>query len=620
MNRHPVPWTAYRVDDLFWNPRLHGNLTRTLLSQWDRLHETGRLAALGIWDSNDPAPGPHAFFDSDVAKWLEALAYHLACRPEPELRTKAERIIAGYEAIQQPDGYCNQAFVDRPDQRWTNLQDGHELYCAGHLIEAGVAWFQGLHEWRLLNLVEKLADHIEQRFGPEGIPGIPGHPEIELALVRLAKATDNPRRRQLARTFVDRRGQKPSWFELETVARGETVRRTDQFRYYQAHLPVREVTTVEGHAVRALYLLAGMVELGDDDPSLAAAVETWWGNAVARRMFVTGGFGSNHQGEVFTHDFDLPNREAYAETCASIAGALVARGLLTRRLRGRDADALEVILYNGMLAGLGLDGERYYYANPLTVQPGIDNFHKGYQTMATTTPARQKWYKCSCCPPNIARVLASLGGYVADANEAALDIHLYVGGTFSTGDWRVRLTGDYVWQGKSALAVDAAPSDLAAIRFRLPGWRTKADLRLNGEPLSLTEVDGYAVIVRHWQAGDQVDLDFGIAPRRVHADPRIPDNAGYVAIQRGPLIYCLEQCDHEADLFTLSLHDDSTLADEPCYLAPGAMAVVADGLMRSASTLYSFEPPSRSPCRLRFIPFSFWANRDVSAMRVWVPR
>lgn len=618
--RHAIPWTDVLIDDPFWTPRLETLVAHTLPSQWSQLHDAGRLALLGIWDGEGKAPPTHRFYDSDIAKWLEAVAYAQAWHPDAGLRSKADRIIAGYEVIQQPDGYCNQSFLDDPDGRWGNLRDDHELYCAGHLMEAAVAWKQAVGDDRLLHVAKRFAEHIWKRFGPDGEPGIPGHPEIELALIRLAVATDEPRWRTLARLFIDRRGRAPHWFEREARARGETPDSRWGRSYHQAGRPVRDIDTIEGHAVRALYLLAGMVDLGNDDPTLAQAAEAWWRNTIERRMYITGAFGSHHEGEIFTSDFDLPNREAYAETCASIAGALVARRMLSRDPAGRDGDVLERCLFNGMLAGLSIDGEHYYYANPLLVQPGIDNFHKGYQAPDAIAIERQRWYGCCCCPSNIARVMASLGGYVADVDENGLDLHLPIGCRIDHGGWRVRVEGDYAWQGRISVRVDDAPADKQRLRLRLPAWRQTSEIALSGHAVEFSEEDGYAVLIREWAPGDRIDADFGIGARRCYADPHISDDACRVAVQRGPLVYCLEQCDHSTDLFRLRLPDEATFSEAPCDLVPGAVALRAEGRTLAADALYGFREPEAETCELRFVPFPLWGNREVSAMEVWVPR
>ena len=619
-DRHSIPWSDVRIADAFWGPRLATLASTTLRSQWTRLHESGRLAPLGIWHGEGEAPPTHRFYDSDIAKWLEAVACAQAWHPDAELRARGEEVIAGYERIQMDDGYCNQAYIDAPNERWTNLRDAHELYCAGHLMEAAVAW-HAIGEDRLLRVMQQVCEHIWQAFGPDGRPGYGGHPEIELALVRMAKACDEPRWRELARLIQDRRGDDPKYFDAEAEARGATpFGQHWGGNYHQADVPVRENDTIDGHAVRALYLLAGMEDLRDSDDALAAAADTWWANAVEQRMYVTGAFGSNSQGEVFTRDYDLPNREAYAETCASIAGAMVARRRLARRLDGRDGDVLERCLHNGMPAGLALDGEHYYYANPLYVQPGIDMFKKGLTSGEPGEHARPAWYGCACCPPNIARTLAGLGGYVASIDESGLDLHLHIGCTLEHGGWKLRCGGDYVWQGQACIEIERAPAAEQELRLRLPGWRLASGITLNGESVAIEERDGYAVIRRAWQAGDRVDCDFGIAARRVYAHPLINDDADRVAVQRGPLVYCLEGCDHGGDIVDLRLPDDAPLEDTPCELLPGAVAVEAEGRRLHTDALYAFEEPRTEACRLRFVPFPLWGNREPGAMQVWIPR
>lgn len=619
-----IPWTSVRIDDPFWNPRLRTLAERTLASQWGQLHESGRLAMLGVWDGDGDPPPTHRYYDSDIAKWLEAVAYAQAWRPDEALRDNAGRVIAGYESIQEEDGYCNQSFIGVKHERWTDLWSAHELYSAGHLMEAAVAWHDAVGDDRLLRVTERLAEHIWQRFGPDGEHGVPGHPEIELALVRLAGACDEPRWRQLAKLFIDRRGTEPNWFADEAIRRGADAEKVAQRQWQsaQADLPVREVDTIEGHSVRALYLLAGMVDQAGDDPTLRDAAAAWWANAIDRRMYITGGFGSTRHGERFTHDYDLPNREAYAETCAAIAGALVARRWLSHRPNGRDGDVLERCLHNGMLAGMSLDGEHYHYANPLAAQLGIDPHEKDPRPLDTPHLARKAWYGCACCPPNVARVLASLGGYIADADDDGLDLHLPIGCRIDHAGWRLTVGGDYVKDGKVGIEISGAPPARRRLRLRLPAWRQSCAITVNGEPIEPANADGYAVIERDWLGGDRVACDFGIGARRCYADPRVPDSAQRVAVQRGPLIYCVEQCDHDAGVATLRIGDGTPITDEPLEGLPGAHAAAlgVDGVAMRTDDLYGYDRPRPTETRLRLVPFAFWANRRVGDMQVWIAR
>lgn len=614
--RHPVPWTAVRIDDPFWSPRLRALIDVTLPSQYQQLHDSGRLASLGIWDGPGEAPPSHRFHTSDIAKWLEAVAYAQAWAPDVELRAKAERVIAGYAAIQGDDGYCNQGF-DNPAERWTDLRDGHELYSAGHLIEAAVAW-HAIGDDALLRVVLKLAELIWRRFGPDGAPGYPGHPETELALVRLADSSGDDRWRQLAQLMVDRRGQQPGSFAAEDERNGKRAPDTG-YDYYQAHAPVREQLTVEGHSVRALYLLAGVEDLAQrgGDAELRAAADAQWANAIERRMYVTGGFGSHHDGERFTADFDLPEREAYTETCAAIAGAMVARRRLSARRDAASGDVLERCLHNGMLAGFGLDGCSYHYANPLRVQPGIDPKHKRWCGCGSSV-ARQPWYGCACCPPNVARVLASLGGWAYDLDPQGLDCHLLLGGELDHGGWRLRIDADQVGAGRGGIHVATAPAGEQELRIRLPLWRGATALELDGAAVSWVERDGYAVIARCWSGGEVLRWDFAPAPLRLHADPRICDAAGKVAIQRGPLLYCAEQVDHAAPLACLRLGPGELVTGE-LDLLPGCVALEGAGQALRADALYATEPPRAVTARIRLVPYPLWGNREPGAMQVWLP-
>lgn len=617
----PVPWTpvahtAWRIGDPFWAPRRAILAERTLASQHVRLRESGRLSRLGIMPTDPAAASSHCFYDSDIAKWLEAVAYALAEREDPALRAAAVAIIAGYERIQRPDGYLNSHFGPTPELQWRNLEQEHELYCLGHLIEAAVAWQEHLGDGRLLACCRRALDLVWRRFGPDGEPAYCGHPEIELALMRLWRLDGDERAMRLCRLFVDRRGGSPSWFSTE-CARDHRRPGTQVPGEFQDDRPLVRETDACGHAVRALYLACGALDLAQDeqDAELAAAIERIWDSVVNRRMHVTGGVGSSAHRECFTADFDLDPFRAYAETCASIALAMLAQRLLGAGPRGDAGDVLELALHNGVLAGWSLDGEGYLYANPLAVDPGWDGKDKQWTARQWK---RDGWFGCACCPPNIARTIARLGAYGASVCGADLALHLPFAGTLETAGWRLRVDGDWTRTGRVGLVIESAPAD-GALHLRLPRWSSRTVVRRDGQDVIGLPSTGYARLAG-LMSGSRLELVADASPRLVHADPRAGALAGRVALAAGPLVYCVEGCDHDRGLEAMELPEGARLASREmtgdlagCRSITGlAKARTADG------PLYGPRAPLVEDAALRAVPYFLWGNREPGAMRVWV--
>lgn len=617
------------IADAFWAPRLEVNRARTIPHVYRQCVETGRIGAFGP----DWRPGPEIvqrrpwggnavmFWDSDVAKWIEAAAHSLATHPDPQLDALLDQLIARIGQAQHPDGYLNTWFttVD-PQSRWANLRDWHELYCAGHLIEAGVAHEQATGKRALLDVVRRYADHIAATFGraPGQRPGYCGHPEIELALVKLARATGEQRYLDLGRYFVDERGRQPHYFDREARERGEEPGRfwARSYEYNQSHLPVRQQREVVGHAVRAAYLYSAMADLAgeDADAELHAACARLWRHLTGSRMYVMGGIGTSSQNEGFTSDYDLPNESAYAETCAAIALIFWAQRMLQIDLDRRYADVLELALYNAVLSGVSLDGESFFYENPLS----SDGAHH-----------RQAWFDCPCCPPNLARLFASLGDYVYAQSDGDAVVHLYVqgAGQFQIGGQAVLLRQEtrYPWDGAVAIRLDPERPAAFGLRLRIPGWCAAPTARVNGAPVDIDGAleRGYLRIERTWQPGDQVTLDLPMPVERLYAHPAVAADAGLAALRRGPLVYCLEQLDHDTPLHRIVLPGDLNL--EPSFEAGLLGGVVTlDGMAGATAdadwdgALYRTKPPSKRLCAIRAIPYYAWDNRAAGAMRVWM--
>lgn len=618
-----------------------GRLVRDTVipGQWEALNDripgaerSGCVHNLQVAAGEKPGQFHGLFWqDSDLAKWIEAASHRLATHPEAALEVELDRLIATIARAQQPDGYLNTYFqLVEPRNRWANLRDCHELYVAGHFIEAGVAHFQATGKRTLLDVGCRIADLAVKTFGPDPgqIPGYCGHEEIELALVKLARATGDARYRRLAAYFVDQRGQSPNYFELEARRRGEGANlpwhmHHDGLATLQAARPVRELTEPLGHAVRMMYLLAALLDLAQEEQEAArlAHARALWQAILRRHLYVTGGIGSEPYGEKFCEPFDLPPDRAYAETCAAIGVVLCARRMLEHELDGTHADAMERALYNNVLAGLALDGRSYFYVNPLEVVPAVARRRHECRLVKTQ---RVPWFGCACCPPNVARLLASLGAYACGRTADGLAVHLYAGTeiAFRAGPVPVqlRVTTDYPWQEQVRLAVEPAVAVEFTLHLRLPGWCRTPALALNGSPVQPEVVHGYARIRRLWRPGDRITLDLPMPVERTRAEARVAAAAGQVALQRGPVVYCLEEADNGPQLAALSLPRASVLSARFDADLLGGCVVIEGEARRTAAgdALYATEPAAVEPVRLRAVPYALWANRGEGEMRVWI--
>jgi DUF1680 family protein len=605
--------------------------------------ENFRIAA-GIRDGNYEGM---VFQDSDLAKWLEAAGYlldHDASRGGA-LRAWVDEAVDLIARAQQPDGYVNTFFTVRePARKWKNLREAHELYCAGHLIEAGVALYEGSGNKKLLDVVRRLADHIDSRFGTEKskVCGYCGHEEVELALVKLGRLTGEQKYIRLASFFVEQRGQPPNYFEIESSAPGYSpIFGIKSLDYYQAHVPVRQQKDAVGHAVRAMYLYSAMADLAREtrDTGLTEACGRLWESVTRRKMYITGGIGSSAYLESFGADFDLPNDTAYAETCAAIGLFLFSSRMARLHDESKYVDVMERALYNGIISGLALDGESYFYVNPLEVVPAVCDANGSYRHVKYR---RQPWYGCACCPPNIARTLASLGEHAYHRNGDTLFADLFHDGTvtFEAGGKtaRLRQRTRYPWDGVVTIRSEADAAVDFTLALRIPSWSRGHSVTLNGAALSgAAGPDGYARITRRWAQGDTVVLTLPMRIERIHADRRVRADYGKVALQRGPLVYCLEEADNGPHLGLIRLPPDAPLEPvERADLFSGVVAIQAKAVSGgsaaggdggtgrgSAGTpgeLYTRNgPPDIAAARpLLFIPYYAWANRSPGEMTVWV--
>ncbi|ELN7130834.1 glycoside hydrolase family 127 protein, partial [Salmonella enterica] len=561
-------------------------------------------------------------------------------KPGPALEKTADEVIELVAAAQCDDGYLNTYFTAKaPQERWSNLAECHELYCAGHLIEAGVAFFQATGKRRLLDVVCRLADHIDSTFGPgeNQLHGYPGHPEIELALMRLYEVTEQPRYMMLASYFIGQRGTQPHFYDEEYEKRGQTsywhtygpAWMVKDKAYSQAHLPISQQQTAIGHAVRFVYLMTGVAHLArlSNDEGKRQDCLRLWKNMAQRQLYITGGIGSQSSGEAFSSDYDLPNDSVYAESCASIGLMMFARRMLEIEADSQYADVMERALYNTVLGGMALDGKHFFYVNPLEVHPKSLKFNHIYDHVK---PIRQRWFGCACCPPNIARVLTSLGHYIYTPRADALYINMYVGNSLEVpvenGALKLRIGGNYPWHEQVKIAIDSVQPVRHTLALRLPDWCPEAKVTLNGLEVEQDIRKGYLHIRRTWQEGDTITLTLPMPVRRVYGNPLARHVAGKVAIQRGPLVYCLEQADNGEELHNLWLPKESEFrVFEGKGIFAHKMLIQAEGEKQSAPDAqhqalwhYDNAPSSRQPQTLTFIPWFSWANRGEGEMRIWV--
>ena len=622
----PVPFVNVTFDDRFWAPRLEVNRTVTIPHIYRECEATGRISAFDL-NFQRPVPSPIVliFGDADAAKWLEAASDSLATHPDPTLEALVDQFADRIIHAQQPDGYLNTHFiVTQPDMRWRNLRDWHELYCAGHLIESAVAHYQATGQPKLLDAMCRYADYIDETFGrqPGKRRGYCGHPEIELALIKLYHATNNPRYLKLATYFIEERGTQPYYFDVEARERGEDPAQfwARTYEYCQAQAPIRVQTKVVGHAVRAMYLLSAVADLAheNDDPTLLEICERLWDNLITKRMYLTGAIGSSRQNEGFTLDYDLPDETAYAETCATIGLILWNHRLLQFTGESKYADVIERGLYNGFLSGVSLDGTRFFYVNPLASAGGHH---------------RQSWFECPCCPPNIARTLASLGDYFYSTGINDVWVHLFAQGSVklkvNQSDVSLRQVTEYPWDGNVKFEIGVANPQAFTLHLRVPGWCGQWLLRINGTPVPhlKPQANGYLAIDREWHPGDVVEYQMEMPIQSVWAHPTVRDMQGRIAIQRGPIVYCLESVDQRGfvlDQIVVNPKDVSSEfgTEHQDNLLGGVSTVRGKGFVVDErdweGMLYRYREPSLKSMEIKAIPYYAWDNRIPGEMRVWL--
>lgn len=590
-----VTFDKVKIQDGFWGPRLKTLREVTLRTCIKKCEETGRIS--NFLKAAGKLEGEYEgmfFNDSDVYKVLEGIAYSLVNNPEDELENKADEIIDAITAAQQEDGYLSTYFtLVKPENKWLDM-NGHEDYCGGHMIEAAIAYFKATGKRKFLDTAIKLADHYVNVFGGGTKHWSPGHQEIELALMKLYNETGNEKYMKLARWFLEERGHGHYFFK-----EGFTFDRDEHggAPYSQDDKPVRELTDIAGHAVRAMYMYSAMTDIAaaTGDAGYMVALERLWDSTVYRNMYITGGIGSSQYNEGFTGDYDLPNDSAYCETCASVGMVYWNHRMNLMYCDGKYADILELAMYNGALAGMSCSGDRFFYVNPLET----DGTHH-----------RQEWFDVSCCPTQTARFITSIGNYIYATSEEGIYTNLYIGGT---GEIRLKDTGirlvqetGYPWQGTVRITVDPEEALEFGMYLRIPGWCRNADVKINGIQIEDKFVEkGYLILYRVWNKNDVIELNLEMPVERVAAHPKVIMDKGKLALKRGPVVYCFEETDNKGCYESISLSAQTEfLVKQWNDVIDGISAIEARNPV--TGTLYTA------------VPYYAWDNREPGRMKVWV--
>lgn len=569
------------------------------------------------------------FQDSDVAKWIEAAAYSLTIYNNQEIEKCIDAIVEIMALAQQEDGYLNTYYTcAKPQERFTNIAHGHELYCAGHLLEAAVAYVEVTGKEKFLNIMIQYIDYLMDMIGLESgkMRIYPGHPEIEIALYKLYKYTKQDKYLQFMEYFINERGKQPSFLKKDS-GYGEQYK--DQWfalPYHQAHAPVSEQYEAVGHAVRAVYLYTAMTDLAYEksDEKMRTCLKTLWDDVTRRKMYITGAIGSIEHGECFGEAYDLPNDRAYAETCASIGLIFWARRMLHLEMNSKYSDVMELALYNGALSGMAADGKHYFYVNPLMMIPKEVNSRYDLRHVEVE---RVTWFGCACCPPNIARLITSLSEYIYDYNleEKSLYIHLYISGSICIDrEYReyFHVMGNYLEDGNMKYTYTGCGGKYS-VYFRIPIWCREWKIRVNDKVMKYTPYHGYVKIEREWKEGDHVLIVFTLIPRVLYANPLVIADAGRAAIMRGPLVYCLEEADNGPKLNTIVMDclDKFEICQEDS-LPSGNRAIkfhaYKEDIEAWGNELYAEKEKKCNQIQVKAIPYHDWGNRGLGEMLVWI--
>jgi len=628
----PVDFTKVRIQDAFWLPRMETNRTVTIPFAFKKNEETGRVdnfrKAAGLMK------GPHTgkrYNDTDVYKAMEGAAYTLLLQPDPKLKQQLDDLIKVIGAAQEPDGYLYTARTVDPKhpapgagaERWSNLRVSHELYDVGHMYEAAVAHYQATGERSFLNIALKNADFLCSTFGPGKRHGFPGHQEVEIGLSKLYRVTGEKKYLDLAKFFLDERGH---YFGGDNYPNDSPFVIYNSDEYLQNHKPVLEQDEAVGHAVRAAYMYSGMADVAalGGYPEYVKAIDRLWENVVGKKLYLTGGIGSRDEYEAFGDAYELPNATAYAETCAAIGNAFWNHRLFLLHGEGKYVDVMERVIYNGLISGVSLSGDLFFYQNPLESKGGY---------------GRSPWFEVACCPGNISRFLPSFPGYCYAVQDDALTINLFVKNeaTVEVKETKVDLVEEtrYPWEGSIKVGVNPQRPREFTIAVRIPGWARnepipsdlyrfldKNDqaprLRLNNKLVDIKVEKGYVRLTRKWSRGDMIELTLPMPIRRVVANDLVKDDQGKVALQRGPVVFCAEGVDNGGQALNLILPDEARLQAffRPDLLG-GVEIIQGQGLAAEKGASGKMETKKMT---LMAVPYCVWANRGPDPMAVWLPR
>ena len=616
---YPVNFSDVTVNDDFWTPRMDKVATATLQACIEYTeNKTGRIrnferAALHTRGKHEGI----YYDDSDVYKALEAMAYSLKSRPNPALEQKADEWVDKIAAAQLPDGYLNTYYtLTGLENRWTDMEK-HEDYCAGHLIEAGIAYYNTTGKDKLLNVAIRFANHIDSAFRLNNRHWVSGHQEIELALMKLYHLTGNEKYLQVAKWFLDQRGN--------GYGKGVIWDQWKDPKYCQDEVPVKDQKEITGHAVRAMYLYTGAADVAavTGDAGYVTAMKTIWEDVVYRNMYLTGGIGAQARNEGFGTDYDLPNELAYSETCASVGMVFWNQKMNMLTGDAKYADVLERSLYNGALDGLSLSGDRFFYGNPLA---------------STGTHNRREWFGTACCPSNIARLVSSLGNYIYNTGNNGIWINLFVGSqtkiNVNSTAVSLKMQTGYPWNGNVTIKVDPAKKKNFALHVRIPGWlkqpvpgelyryadqkEIQPEILVNGKPVRVEETQGYAVISRNWKKGDVISIQFPMEVKKVISHPGVKQNEGRIALQYGPLVYCVEGKDNAENAWNLVVPDLAkfeTRFQRDLLGGVNTIEFTANVAQADADGISIITKPEK----ITAIPYYSWNNRGASPMQVWLP-
>lgn len=636
---HAIDLRKIQIDDPFWSKHVDLVKDTIIPYQWnamnDRIPDAEPSHCL---DNFEIAAGRKSgefygavFQDTDIAKWLEAVGFSLAANEDSELEATADRVIELIAEAQQEDGYLDTYFIIKePDRKWKNLCEGHELYTAGHMMEAAAAYYQGTGKRKFLDIVEKLADLLCDTFGTEEgkIHGYPGHQEVEVGLIKLYRATGKQKYLELAKYFIDARGVGENYFlkERQTSEYWNITPELADYRpeYSQSDRPVREQSAAEGHAVRAVYMYSAMSDLADayQDQELMDTCVRIWDNIVRKQMYITGGIGASGLLERFTTDYDLPNDCNYSESCASIGLAMFGIRMANITRDASYIDTVERALYNTVLAGIALDGKSFFYVNPLEVWPENCMERTSREHVKSV---RQKWYGVACCPPNIARTLASMGQYIYSAGERELYVNLFISNQaeadLAAGSVHISMETRFPFENEIHISVKSVPAGGMTLAVRIPEYARGYRMSAAGCPVFFREEKGYAVA--ELEKDTEIDVSFEAPARFVRANPNVRADCGKVAVTKGPLVYCLEETDNGKNLSELYADTSQEIREVDSELFGGIKELIFQGkrIRENAwenGELYGEHPLEFTDVILKAVPYAYWNNRGVGEMTVWV--